>query len=322
MPQKDLYAFFKKTPTKKSDKKTPIKKHVKLVSPVTKKRKRETDAESSKPQKRAKGSTLTPDQKKLIEEKKRAAQLKRKKRANEKLKGLQGATYTDLEDTLHSSWKSKLEGEFKKPYFKKLKENLKKEEQSGATIFPPAPEVYAAFSLCPWNKLKLVILGQDPYHNVGQAEGLCFSVKKTLKKLPPSLKNMYKEAESDLDDFKHPGHGSLKEWANQGILLLNTGLTVRAHQANSHKKYGWLKFTDSVINLINKDHEGVVFLLWGGQAKKKVKMINKDKHKIVESAHPSPLSAYRGFFGSKPYTKVNKCLEELGKEPIDWNITP
>jgi len=308
MPQKNLHAFFKKTPDKKKAKK-------KQPAPVTGKRKRSELEPAESKKKRAKGSPLTPQQKELIEKKRIAALARRKKK-------LGVIDYTNLEEILDESWKKRLKGEFEKSYFKDLKKNLKKEQDSKATMFPPANEVYAAFSLCPWDQLKVVILGQDPYHGVGQAEGLCFSVKKTLKKLPPSLKNMYKEAQSDMEDWKHPGHGSLKEWAKQGILLLNTGLTVRAHEANSHKKFGWLKFTDAVIKTINEEHKGVVFLLWGGQAKKKAKMIDKKKHKIIQSAHPSPLSAYRGFFGSKPYSEVNKCLEELGKEGINWKITP
>jgi len=185
-------------------------------------------------------------------------------------------------------------------------------------IFPPVKQVFRCFELCPRDKLKVVLLGQDPYHDNGQAEGLCFSVSKGIP-LPSSLKNMFKEATDDVG-FRPPRHGSLIHWATQGVLLLNTALTVEAHKANSHSKFGWHAFTDAVIKSISKNETGVVFVLWGKEAQKKKLLIDQTKHKIIESAHPSGLSASRGFFGSKPFSKVNQCLRSVGKDPIDWQI--
>ena len=181
--------------------------------------------------------------------------------------------------------------------------------------------VFAAFALCQWEDLRVVILGQDPYHDDGQAEGLCFSVPQGIK-IPSSLRNIYKEAASDLgvSHFGKPNHGDLKAWAKQGVLLLNTVLTVQAHKANSHSKFGWQKFTDSVIKTISKKHDGVVFIFWGKQAQKKETLIDTSKHRIIKSAHPSGLSAHRGFYGSKPFSKTNQLLAEMGKPPIDWRL--
>jgi len=229
-------------------------------------------------------------------------------------------SYANCHKLLPSSWKKVLKNEFKKSYFKQLFRKLAMEEKRETEIFPPAHMVFRAFELCPWDQLKVVILGQDPYHDDGQAEGICFSVQKGIK-IPPSLRNMYKEAATDVG-LEHPGHGSLIQWGKQGILLLNTVLTVEAHKANSHKKFGWTQFTDAVIHAISRQHKDVVFVLWGNQAKKKKDMINTSKHKIVSSAHPSPLSASRGFFGSKPYSKCNKLLKAMGKTEIDWQIKP
>jgi len=230
-------------------------------------------------------------------------------------------TFSNCHKLLHSSWKKVLKNEFRKSYWKQLFRKLAVEEKKkGAQIFPPPQMVFRAFELCPWDQLKVVILGQDPYHDDHQAEGVCFSVQKGVK-IPPSLRNMYKEAVSDIG-FEHPGHGSLIQWGKQGILLLNTVLTVTAHKANSHKKWGWTTFTDAVIQAISRQHDGVVFVLWGKQAQKKKEMINNTKHKIIQSAHPSPLSASRGFFGSKPYSKCNQLLKAMGKTEIDWQIDP
>jgi len=228
-------------------------------------------------------------------------------------------SYSNCELLLDPSWKPHLKTEFDKPYFKELKRFLGKEEKKGVEIFPPVHKVFAAFQLCPWDKLKVVILGQDPYNDNGQAEGLCFSVPRGIA-VPSSLKNIYKEAASDVK-LVIPNHGSLIEWGQRGVLLLNTVLTVQAHKANSHKNSGWTKFTDAVIQEISKKHDGVVFILWGKQAQAKGKMIDKKKHRIVESPHPSGLSANRGFFGSKCFSKTNKFLQELGKDPIDWQIS-
>eukprot|EP01084_Bolivina_argentea_P029326 54422_1 len=229
-------------------------------------------------------------------------------------------TYANCDKLLHKSWKGVLSNEFKKPYFIDLRKKLEKEQSKGVEIFPPLKMVFRAFDLCQWNDLKAVILGQDPYHDNKQAEGLCFSVPKGVK-IPSSLRNMMKEATSDIQ-FENPGHGSLIQWGEQGVLLLNTVLTVQAHKANSHKKFGWQTFTDAVIKTISQKHDGVVFILWGKQAQKKIKLIDVKKHKVIESPHPSGLSAHRGFYGSKPYSKCNAYLKELGKDPIDWQIDP
>jgi len=244
---------------------------------------------------------------------------KEKEKKKEKKKPI-NITYANCHELLHESWTKMLKLEFKKDYFHDLRRKLEAEQNRGIEIFPPLKMVFRAFEVCPWNELKVVLLGQDPYHDDNQAEGLCFSVQKGIK-IPSSLKNMMKEATDDVG-FKNPGHGSLIQWGEQGVLLLNTVLTVQAHKANSHKKFGWTKFTDAVIKIISEKHDGVVFILWGKQAQNKKKIINTKKHKIVESAHPSGLSAHRGFYGSKPYSKCNAFLKELGKQPINWQIDP
>lgn len=231
-------------------------------------------------------------------------------------------TYANIDALFPKSWGKYLSSQFGKIYFKKLRKTLDAEHKKGKEIFPPLAMTFKAFDLCPWDNLKCVIVGQDPYHDDNQAEGLCFSVQKGIK-IPSSLRNMFKEATNDdglSPSFVKPSHGSLIKWGEQGVLLLNTVLTVEAHKANSHKKYGWQEFTDAVIKVISDKHPGVVFILWGGQARKKKKIINTGKHKIVESAHPSGLSASRGFYGSKPYSKTNAFLKELGKTEIDWQI--
>ena len=229
-------------------------------------------------------------------------------------------TFANCEQLLEASWAQRLRAEFRKAYFLALLQKLEAERRRGVEIFPPLHLVFRAFEICGWDGLRAVLVGQDPYHDDGQAEGLCFSVQKGVK-MPSSLRNMMKEATQDVG-FAQPGHGSLVQWGRQGVLLLNTVLTVRAHKANSHKKYGWTTFTDRVIQVISARHPGVVFILWGKQAQKKKAMIDTTKHKIIESAHPSGLSAHRGFFGSKPYSKCNALLKELGKEPIKWQIDP
>ena len=192
------------------------------------------------------------------------------------------------------------------------------EEYSAREIYPPMHDIYNAFKLTPYNSVKAVILGQDPYHEPNQAHGLCFSVKDGVK-LPPSLVNIYKEIKSDLGILE-PMQGDLTKWAKEGILLLNTTLTVRRAQANSHSKCGWTWFTDEVIKLLSNRKEPIVFILWGGNARSKKALINKDVHFVIESAHPSPLSAYNGFFGSKPFSKTNDFLKSIGKTPIDWDL--
>jgi uracil-DNA glycosylase len=216
---------------------------------------------------------------------------------------------------IETSWKSKLKDEFDKEYFIKLTEFVK-QEYKVKTIFPPGSLVFNAFNLCPFQKLKAVIIGQDPYHGPGQAHGLCFSVKDGVN-FPPSLINIFKEIEFDLGINK-PLNGNLERWAAQGVLLLNATLTVREHQAGSHQKKGWEQFTDSVINIVNNEKQNIVFFLWGAYAQKKGESIDRSKHLVLESVHPSPLSAPRGFFGNKHFSRCNEYLKENGIEPIDW----
>lgn len=217
---------------------------------------------------------------------------------------------------IHDSWKLYLEPEFEKPYFKDLV-NFVKTEYKTTTCFPPGNQIFNAFNQCYFNDVKVVILGQDPYHDDNQAHGLCFSVNDGIKH-PPSLINIFKELETDLG-IPYPESGNLLRWANQGVLLLNATLTVRAHQAGSHQKKGWELFTDAVIKTISNNKEQVVFLLWGGYAKQKSKLINPKKHHILTSGHPSPLSANRGYwFGNKHFSKTNSLLEQAFLPQILW----
>ncbi len=216
---------------------------------------------------------------------------------------------------IEQSWKNILSDEFEKEYFKNLVEFVKSEYKSH-TIYPPGKDIFNAFDHCKFDNLKVVILGQDPYHGKGQANGLCFSVSDGIKK-PPSLVNIFKEIEDDLGT-PIPESGNLERWAKQGILLLNATLTVRANQAGSHQKKGWETFTDAVIKNISDQKEGIVFILWGAYAQRKGAVIKEDKHCILESAHPSPFSAYNGFFGNKHFSKTNQYLKKIGKIPIEW----
>jgi len=216
-----------------------------------------------------------------------------------------------------NDWLPALGAEFKKPYYKELYEFVKTEYNT-TQVFPPADDIFNAFHLTPLNQVKVVIIGQDPYHEPGQAHGLCFSVKPGTE-IPPSLVNIYKELQDDLG-CKIPNNGYLVKWAEQGVLLLNTVLTVRAHRANSHHDHGWEKFTDAAIQALNAEDRPIVFILWGRPAQMKKSMLNNPHHLILEAPHPSPLSAYRGFFGSKPFSKTNQFLEEHGESPIDWQI--
>ncbi|MCA9657067.1 MAG: uracil-DNA glycosylase [Myxococcales bacterium] len=218
--------------------------------------------------------------------------------------------------TLPESWRDAVGDELEKPYFAALEAFLA-EERAHDKVFPPEDEVFTALKLTPFDDVKVVILGQDPYHDDGQAHGLSFSVKPGIK-TPPSLVNMYKELESDLG-FPRPNHGNLTRWAEQGVLMLNAVLTVRAHKPNSHKSKGWEKFTTAVIKALSHREKPMIFVLWGGFAKKKAKLID-DHHVILIGTHPSPLSARNGFFGSKPYSTINRHLEELGQAPIDWRL--
>lgn len=216
-----------------------------------------------------------------------------------------------------NDWLEPLSKEFQKPYYKGLFQFVK-QEYSTTQVFPPADDIFNAFHLTPLNEVKVVIIGQDPYHNVGQAHGLCFSVKPDVD-LPPSLVNIYQELKDDLG-CKIPNNGYLVKWAKQGVLMLNTVLTVRAHMANSHHGKGWEQFTDAAIRALNEQDRPIVFILWGRPAQMKKSMLNNSNHLILEAPHPSPLSAYRGFFGSKPFSKTNQFLEEHGLKTIDWQI--
>ena len=215
------------------------------------------------------------------------------------------------------NWRDVLNAELAKPYFKDLQAFVEGERKAH-TIYPPADKVFAAFEHTPYKKVSVLLLGQDPYHGEGQAHGLCFSVLPDVKP-PPSLANIYKELQSDVG-CKIPNHGYLLKWAEQGVLMLNAVLTVRAHTPNSHKDKGWEQFTDAAIAAVNAKPDRMVFVLWGGYAQKKAKLIDTTRHVIVQSAHPSPLSAYNGFFGSKPFSKINAALKVAGKPIIDWRI--
>lgn len=216
-----------------------------------------------------------------------------------------------------NDWLEVIQDEFQKTYYRELYKFVK-DEYSNTIIYPNSEDVFNAFHFTPLSKVKVVILGQDPYHNPGQAHGLCFSVKPEVE-APPSLKNIYEELKTDIG-CNIPNNGYLKKWAEQGVLLLNTVLTVRAHAANSHQAHGWEKFTDSVIQAVNQKKEPVVYLLWGRPAQMKEKMLNNPNHFILTAPHPSPLSAYRGFFGCKHFSRTNAFLEQNGLEPIDWQI--
>lgn len=216
-----------------------------------------------------------------------------------------------------NDWDALLEEEFKKDYYIEI-ENFLKEEYRDQIVYPKREDVFTAFKLTPYRDVRVVILGQDPYHGKDQSHGLAFSVKKGIK-TPPSLRNIYKELHSDLG-APIPNNGYLEKWAKQGVLLLNTALTVRQGQANSHKKIGWEIFTDKVIELLNERKDPIVFILWGNNAKSKEKYIKNKNHHIIKSVHPSPLSASRGFFESQPFSKANNFLKNIGKEEIDWQI--
>lgn len=216
-----------------------------------------------------------------------------------------------------NDWALQLQEETRKPYYKKLYETVVKEYKT-TQVFPPSRDLFKAYELCPYHKVKVVILGQDPYHNVGQAQGMSFSVPKGVP-LPPSLQNIFKEIRDDLSILE-PDCGDLSYWAKQGVLLLNTVLTVRAHQAFSHRGIGWEEFTDATIRAIEEKEDPVVYILWGTPAQKKRSMIRQKKRLILTAPHPSPLSAYRGFFGSKPFSKCNAYLRKEGVEEIDWQL--
>lgn len=216
------------------------------------------------------------------------------------------------------SWKARLASELEQPYFAELC-GFVADERRRYTIYPPEEDVFNAFTRTPYGKVKVLLLGQDPYHGPGQAHGLCFSVQPHVKRLPRSLVNIYKELHDDVG-CSIPNHGYLAHWAEQGVLMLNAVLTVRAGQAFSHRGKGWERFTDAVIRGVNEKKDPVVFVLWGGPAQKKIALIDTGRHVIVKGAHPSPLSAHRGFFGSRPFSKINAALRAAGESGIDWQI--
>lgn len=220
---------------------------------------------------------------------------------------------------LEESWRPYLGQELASPYMQELIEFLHQEKESGKEIYPAEEKVFEAFRLVPFPEVKVVILGQDPYHGPGQAHGLCFSVTETVK-IPPSLINIFKELNSDLG-LSIPTHGCLEAWAKQGVLLLNTVLTVEDGKAGSHHQKGWEKFTDKVIEVLNAQKQNLVFILWGSPAQKKAAKVDETRHKILKSVHPSPLSVYRGFLGSRPFSQTNAYLKEKGLTEIDWSIT-
>ncbi|XP_062307902.1 uracil DNA glycosylase a [Osmerus eperlanus] len=246
---------------------------------------------------------LSPEQLERIAQNKRAALAKRE-------------LGSQTPEGFGESWQKALGAEFSKPYFNKLM-SFVAEERRKHTVYPPSDQVFTWTQVCSIQDVKVVVLGQDPYHGPNQAHGLCFSVQTPVKP-PPSLLNMYKELSSDIEGFHPPGHGDLTGWAQQGVLLLNAVLTVRAHQANSHKDQGWEVLTDAVIHWLNDNLQGLVFMLWGSYAQKKGAAIDRKRHHVLHSVHPSPLSAHRGFLGCKHFSKTNELLKKSGKQPIDW----
>lgn len=224
----------------------------------------------------------------------------------------------DAQVQLEPSWNQRLLSEFTKPYMQTLRQFLQQEKQSGKVIFPKGKEIFSAFEYTPFDQVKVVIIGQDPYHGDGQAHGLCFSVQPGVK-VPPSLVNIYKELAADVG-FHIPAHGNLVHWAKQGVLLLNAVLTVERSLANSHQGKGWEEFTDRVIDVLNREHDSIVFMLWGSYAQKKGRCIDTNKHLVLKAPHPSPLSAHRGFFGCRHFSQANEFLIRQGKTPIDWQL--
>ena len=218
---------------------------------------------------------------------------------------------------LESSWLQRLEAEFSEPYMVQLRAFLV-EEKKQHRVFPPGKQIFNAFTYTPFDQTRVVVLGQDPYHGEGQAHGLCFSVRRGVRP-PPSLQNIFKELHADLG-VPRPSHGELTHWCEQGVLLLNTVLTVRAHQANSHRKRGWETFTDKVIETLNTQRQGLVFVLWGSAAGRKAEMIDESRHLVLRAPHPSPLSAHRGFMGCGHFSRINEHLESMGMDPIDWSL--
>eukprot|EP00066_Takifugu_rubripes_P024775 XP_011614041.1 PREDICTED: uracil-DNA glycosylase [Takifugu rubripes] len=295
--QKTINSFFSPVPKKRickdlSETEEDAKDHI-----IQKKRKSPEPEPASPP-----AAPLSSEQLERIARNKRAA--------------LERLTSAQIPAGIGEGWRDKLSAEFGKPYFKQLTTYVA-EERKRRTVYPPADQVFTWTQMCDIRDVKVVILGQDPYHGHNQAHGLCFSVKRPVPP-PPSLENMYKELVSDIPGFQHPGHGDLTGWAKQGVLLLNAVLTVRAHNANSHKDKGWETFTDAVVQWLNTNLDGVVFMLWGSYAQKKGAAINRKRHHVLQTVHPSPLSAHRGFFGCAHFSKANELLKKSGKSPVDW----
>ena len=267
-------------------------------------------------------SRLSMDQQKKIQENKKKAMLKlQQKRQLSASPSAAGPSFQLTLDGLEPGWQKLLKPEANRDYFKSMKSFLGK-ETAHHRVYPPANEIFAAFTSCPFDKVRVVIIGQDPYHGSGQAHGLCFSVKKGIK-TPPSLRNIYKELHNDVGTPLRPSHGCLSKWCDQGVFLLNTSLTVRANKANSHSKCGWAKFTDRVVRVLNREKEGLVFLLWGKHAEKSAECVNRKKHHVFTSSHPSPLGATKTkspFIGSRCFSKANKILTKQGGQPINWNV--
>lgn len=265
---------------------------------------------------------LSLDQKIRMELNKAAALAKRNRRiCEEKVAEAQGQglPLPKFESLLvEKTWLEAFQGELQKPYMESLHQYVSQEVAGRIPIYPPPAKIFNAFNSCPFDKVKVVIIGQDPYHGPGQATGLCFSVEKGIK-LPSSLGNIFKEIQNDIG-CPFPSHGNLEKWAHQGVLLLNTVLTVREHHANSHAKRGWEPFTDAAIRAIAQQRSGLVFLLWGNSAQEKIRLINKTRHHILKAVHPSGISAHRGFFDCRHFSKTNKILEDQGLLPIDWQL--
>ncbi|MFV8781792.1 uracil-DNA glycosylase [Microbulbifer sp. SA54] len=219
---------------------------------------------------------------------------------------------------IHPSWYAVLQPEFSKPYMAELRDFLQQEKQAGKTIFPPGGQIFNAFNSTPFDQVKVVILGQDPYHGAGQAHGLCFSVMPGVR-IPPSLQNIYKELATDLG-IEPPQHGCLQPWAEQGVLLLNATLTVEESRAGAHQGRGWEQFTDAAVHALAEQRDGLVFILWGSHAQKKGGFIDRNRHLVLSAPHPSPLSAHRGFFGTRPFSQANQWLQEHGMAPVNWAL--
>lgn len=302
--QKNILSFFAKT--------TPTKRVLEATTNIV------NNNESSKmnetPNKKLKTDEIQKKSPNIVQEKE-VENIEKISKVDIVSKELYGMTIK-----MGSKWFKALESEFSKPYFKKLAEFVE-EERKRATIYPPKEQVFAWSTYSDINNIKVVILGQDPYHGPNQAHGLCFSVRKGIA-TPPSLQNIYKELKTDINGFEIPKHGTLVGWASQGVLLLNACLTVRKGEANSHKDKGWETFTDSVVKIVNEKLNNVVFLLWGSYAQKRGAMIDKKKHLVLNCVHPSPLSANRGWFGCKHFSKANEYLSEHKKVPIDWCYLP